>query len=273
MSTPSLPPYRPGLSVTVGIEQRRERFWYHFDNDSAFDTATLVPHFFEQHYSSAKTWFIASVTYPLGDIDASTEFSFSPEVTTFGSDIDTFFQPSGDVVTSGSRGNVFLRSMSITERLGLATWRGWTTGVTLVYRRSRATFPPDDRIITHTQPPSETREFTTARETTTSRNIESGVHAHARFRVRGNWHLTIRSDLLPLARAKLIVSLPDKYPGQDIVAEARAFSAELRTTVERRTTRTRAGVGVDLCGAKGYDRAASFGRRGVSVFLFFGVGG
>jgi len=264
--------YSPGAGLTFSIEQRHERYWYHFDNDSAFDTTALVPHYFEQHYDSARTWLLVSATYRLGEAAASTEIGFSPEITTFGSDIDTFLQPSGDVVTAGTRGDVFLRSFSISERLGLVTWRGWDTGVALGYRRSRARFAPGDRIITHSQPASETREFTTARETTVSRVIESGFTTSGRFAMPGGWRLTVRADLLPLTRAKLSVSLPDKYPGEDLSAEARALGANARVALERRG-RVNVGAAFDAGGAWSYRKTQSYGRRNFAFAVFAGIGG
>ena len=264
--------YTPGPGLTFSIEQRHERYWYHFDNDSAFDSAGLVPHYFEQHYDSGRTWLLLTAAYRLGEAAASTELGYSPEVTTFGSDIDTFFQPSGDVVTAGTRGHVFLQSFSITERLGLATWRGWETGVALGYRRSRARFPPDDRIITHSQPASETREFTSARETTISRVIESGFTTSGRFPIPGGWRLTVRADLLPLTRAKLTVSLPDKYPGEDVTAEAQSLAVNARVSFERRG-RVNIGAAFDAGGARGYKKTQAYGRRNFAVAAFVGVGG
>ena len=266
------PTYSPGPGLMFAIERRHERYWYHFDNDSAFDTTELVPHYFEQHYDAGRTWLVLTATYRLGEAAASTEIGYSPQVTTFGSDIDTFFQPSGDVVTAGSRGHVFLRSFSVSERLGLATWRGWETGVALGYRRSQAHFPPDDRIITHSQPPSETREFTTARESTVSRVIESGFTTSGRFAIPGGWRLTVRADLLPLTRAKLTVSLPDKYPGQDISAEAQALGVNARVSFERRG-RVNIGAAFDAGGAWGYKKTQSYERRNFAVAAFVGVGG
>ena len=266
------PTYSPGAGLTFSIEQRHERYWYHFDNDSAFDTTELVPHYFEQHYESGPAWLLLTATYRLGEAAASTEVGYSPEVTTFGSDIDTFFQQGGDVVTAGSRGDVFLQAFSVTERLGLVTWRGWETGVAIGYRRSRARFPPDDRIITHSQPPSETREFTTARETTVSRVIESGFTTSGRFAMSGGWRLTVRADLLPLTRAKLSISLPDKYPGEDISAEAQALDANVRVSFERRG-RVNVGAAIDAGGAWGYKKTQSYGRRNFAVAAFVGLGG
>lgn len=266
------PTYPPGAGLAFSIEQRHERYWYHFDNASAFDTAELVPHYFEQRYDSGRTWLLLTATYRLGEAAASTELGYSPEVTTFGSDIDTFLQPSGDVVTAGSRGDVFLKSFSIGERLGLVTWRGWETGVALGYRRSRARFPPGDRVITHSQPASETREFTTARETTVSRAIESGFTTTGRFAMPGGWRLTVRADLLPLTRAKLSVSLPDKYPGEDISAEAQALGVNARVSFERRG-RVNVGAAFDAGGAWSYRNTRAYGRRSFAVAAFLGVGG
>lgn len=271
-AAPVASPATPALTISLSVERRVEHYDYRFDHPSTFDTVALVPHFFEQHYDAGNTWLLVSASYRFLGAPASTEVGFTPRVTTFGSDIDTFFQPSGDVVTSGSRGDVRLRSFSVDQRFGLARWRDWTFGVALGYRRSRADFPPDDRIITHSIPPSETREFTTDRETTVSRVIASGLTARARWRTGARWQVTLDADVLPITRSRLVISLPDKYPGQDIVGDALAFGAKARVTVERRSGHLTAGVAVTTSGAWGYRSTAHYHQQGVGVAAFVGVG-
>ena len=49
--------------VEVGVGAVRDRFTYHFTDPSSFDTAVLVPHFFEQRYVADNVWVDAAVRY------------------------------------------------------------------------------------------------------------------------------------------------------------------------------------------------------------------
>ena len=48
------------LVLTARIERRDEHVRYHFTNDSTFDTAAFVPHFFDQTYDASNTWVVIS---------------------------------------------------------------------------------------------------------------------------------------------------------------------------------------------------------------------
>ena len=151
----STPPPDQWPAVAVRVERRTEQFDYHFDNPSNFEPGPLVPHFFEQHYESGNTWLFVQADYSIANTALTTEVGFTPRVTTFASDIDTVFQPSGDVITSGTRGDVRLRSVSIQQHIALLRWRRWRLGVVVGYRRSAVDYLPSDRIVTHSRPPSE----------------------------------------------------------------------------------------------------------------------
>lgn len=262
------PPAPPtGPTLTVGIEQRAEQYRYRFDHPSNFDTVDLVPHFFEQRYDAGNTWLLASATYRFLGARGVTEAGVTPTRTTAGSDIDTFFDPSGDVITSGTDGRVRLRSFSLDQRFGLVERSRWTIGVAVGYRRSRADFLPEDIYVTHTQPVSTARTFTTTRETTVSGVIQSGVTADARWGPIRGWHVALAAEGLPLTRARLVITLPDKYPAP-IVNDARAFAARGRVTVERPWSRLVVGAAVRASGAWGYRRTAGYHEDGAGVGVF-----
>ena len=52
-----------GPGIEIGVEARRDRLLYHFDNPSSADTSFLVPHFFEQSYVTDNLWLVAAVRY------------------------------------------------------------------------------------------------------------------------------------------------------------------------------------------------------------------
>lgn len=260
------PPPRP-ISVDAGIEWRADRYSYRADNPSTIDTPDLVPHFFTQHYRADAAWFTAAAHYTVLNGDADTRIAIAPAHRTVGSDIDTFFDPSGDVVTSGTDGPIDLRAFELSQRLALASWRGWQLGVTIDYRRSRADFRPDDIVVTHTMPASVTRTFTTDRETTISRVIESGVAAVRTHEV-GPWMIDVDAAVLPLSTAQLTIQLPDKYPGQDLIVGVHAISARGGVTVARRAGPIAIGVRASAAGSWSFGATPTYSDRGGGVMAF-----
>ena len=87
-------------TIEGGVTIERLVSEYRFENASSVDTASLVPHFFVQHYESTQPWLVARARYPVGGGMGETTGGYAPERLAFASDIDTFFQPGGDVVTS-----------------------------------------------------------------------------------------------------------------------------------------------------------------------------
>jgi hypothetical protein len=261
---------RPGISVRV--EARAERFTFHVENPSNFEPGPLVPHVFEQVYDSDNTWIIVTGHYRVFGGAASTELGLTPRVTRSGSDVDTFFQPSGEVITSGTRGEVRLRSLSILQRIEMSRWRAWTVGVTVGYRRSEMDFLPSDRIVTRSAPPSETREPVGGDETTWSHVVESGVTAAAPWGLGAGWRLLADVEALPLTRARLTISLPLKYPGELIRQDTFSFGARGRLAVERHAARVSLGAALTLGGAWGYRSRAEYQQRhlGADAFIRFG---
>lgn len=241
----------PAVEVTAGVE--RLRYDYRFENDSSFDTPFLVPHFFEQRYERTGTMLGIAARYRFLGRDMRTALAWSPEVTAFGSDFDTFFQPDGDVAASGTAGDVTLGSLGVEHSIALGAGRGAVLAAVFTWRRDRADFLPADRVVTHTHPPSETRELTTDRETTTSQVFEVGLEGRWAWIPRDSrWKVEMTGRAVPALRARLLVQLPDKYPDRDIVFSAAGWSARAGITASRRVGAVRAGI------TAGYDRAGSY---------------
>jgi hypothetical protein len=259
---------------TIATERRVERVRYHFDNPSNFDTVELVPHFYEQKYDADNLWMLLTAEYRFLGGRARTQAGLTPRVTTQGSDIDSFFQTSGDVVTSGTDGQVRLNAFSIDQRfrvayIGRVTAPQWKVDVVMAYRRAHASFLPADIIVTHSLPASTTATFTTDRESTVSRMLQSGVAIEREWWLPGDWSARLESDAMPITRARLTTSLPDKYD-YDVVSDAWAFGATARLTFERRWSAPLVtGVTISSGGAWGYRGSANFQDRlfGVSVFV------
>jgi len=263
------PPPLEERGVSVRLERRHERFDYRVETPSNFEPGPLVPHFFEQRYDADNTWILVRGVYRIAGSLSSTEVGFAPAVTTAGSDVDTFLQPSGEVITSGTRGQVRLQRLSIQQWFEMATWGPLRVGVTAVYRRSEMDFLPSDRIITRSLPPIETREPVGGDETTWSHVFATGIAASAPVVLGTHWRLAFDGEAMPVTRARLTISLPAKYPGEIIRQDTFGFGARGRVAVERQFRRVTAGAAVTIGGAWGYRSSADYGEQliGGDVFV------
>jgi hypothetical protein len=143
--------------------------------------------------------------------------------------------------------------------------------VVLGYRRTTADYLPSERIVTHSQPPSETREPVPGHETTWSRVIESGFFGQRSARLGRRQSLTLDLEVLPLTPSRLSISLPDKYPGQLIQWESLGLSTRGRLDVAHEFGRARLGLGLTVGLSRGYLRRASYREQamGLDVTLAF----
>jgi hypothetical protein len=215
---PESPP--DGVQVRAGYEVHRDHFRYTFENPSNIDTDFPVPHSFTQRYVADNQWIFGSARYAVRDDVMQTEFAITPERQTPGSDLDTFYDPNHDVVVSGTSGDVMLRSLRFAQwsegRLFGLPWR-----VGYLYRRDRSQYLPTDRIITHSNPQSEARSPTFGHETTISQVHEIPIQVSQAWNLSA-WRLVPKAEVSPLIFARLTTRLPDKYPGQSIIFDARS---------------------------------------------------
>ena len=214
------------VSFSVGYEQHRDRWRYEFENPSNFDTPFLVPHKFVQTYFGDNQWVVCAARYPLlGDM-METEFAVSPDRRTVASDFDTFFDPD-DVIVSGTDGAVSLHGWRFAQ---------WSEGrladlsirVGYVYRHDVTEFHHTERLVTHTNPPSTTRTPINTHETTFSRVHEIPIGVTGRKQLTIRWAIVAGADVSPLVLARLTTILPEKYPGQEILFQAKVGSLTTR---------------------------------------------
>ena len=262
---------RAPFEVSLGVEVRRDRYHYRFENPSSFDTTALVPHSFRQSYVADNRWLVVRARYRVGRQLWATEVAVTPERVTLGDDFDTFRQPNGDVVTSGTRGDVSLRSWRIAQRLVDAGSPRVRVLAGYVYRRDRARFHPADRVVTHTGPPAETRTFITTRETTISETHELRFGVDRTWRRAGGWELRAAAEGAPALVARLTTRLPDKYPGRDVVFVAFGGSAAWRLTAARAWRRWFVEASADGERAWSYVSGREFGRSGLGGLVRAGV--
>jgi hypothetical protein len=218
--------------VAVGIEARRDRFTYRFDNPSSIDTPFLVPHFFEQKYVADNVWLMASASYVAG-IRWETAAGVTPQRESTGDDYDTFFNPGGTVLVSGTTGGISIRSWQVSQR-GEVARRGAAallSGYRL--RLDRSDFHLGHKTVTRNGVVIEASDVTT-RETTSSQLHELLFGLTAAFDLDNRWRFSVDAEVSPVALGRLLVQLPDKYPGQDLVFLATVGTASSYATLTRR---------------------------------------
>jgi hypothetical protein len=260
------------ISVTAGATAAHERTRFRFETPSRFDTDALVPHVMEHKYEVPRAGIFVEAAYGPALRRSSTRVSFIPRRDTRGSDIDTFFQPSGDIATSGTDGPISYGGFAIDQRVPLKTLGEWHVGLDLGYRRDVAEFEDDFRVVTHTQPPSVTQTFITDEETTITQLLQVGATARHE-RVYENWRARLDLGVSPVIGSRLLIRLPQKYPGVDLIYSAVSFGTGASWTIER-AGRWRAGVTFSASGAWGYRKSSTFAahRLGVSFFVGSGAG-
>lgn len=210
-----------GSCFSVGVERTSESLKYHFDNPSRLDTPDTVPHFFEQTYDTDALWIVARASVRLFAMRVTSDAAFAPSRTRGADDFDTFFQPDGNVVVTGTTGNASLFSWRVNERVEVGRWRNVRYGVGYWYRRDRARFHEGEGVTTTTIPASVTHRAVTTRETAVS-NVHAVpwlVEGTTRIGARGV--LESRAQFSAVALARLTVDLPDKYPGRVLVFDAK----------------------------------------------------
>jgi hypothetical protein len=257
---------QPAMTASIVIEPARESLRYRFDNPSSFDTEHLVPHFFEQTYDTDNLWLGATLTYPMFGRSGESRLALTPQSTRRADDFDTFFQPDGNIVVTGTTGNASLRSFQITQRISTNEMWGANVGVTFGYRRDSARYHEGIGILTTTQPPSETRRVVTTRESVTSQLFDAGV-----FGARSWGSLRASTELVAVGVGRLAVELPDKYPGRTIVASGRYSSAMIEGAYTRAIGPVRSNFGISARASFPWSDSSAMYLRSVSLFLTLGL--
>lgn len=246
--------------ATVGVEYDRDRFTYHFTNPSSFDTSTLVPHFFEQRYDADNVWLIASARYGPGGARWETDGGITPSRASTADDYDTFFDPDGSTIVSGTTGPTAIQSWRVGQRGDV--WRASRTSISLGYRLrvDRSNFGVGHKTVVRNGVLVQAFDVGTP-ERTTSQMHE--IFAAVRFEhgVGGGWLASLDARGSPMTLARLTVDLPDKYPGQDLTFNATVAAATARLTMSRPSDRWPVTIGVDVGGTWSYSSDAALRRR------------
>jgi len=221
-----------GPRLLFGIEPRRDRFSYHFTNPSSFDTPALVPHFFEQRYVADNLWADVTLRY-LAGVRWKTVVGVTPRRASTGDDYDTFFEPDGSVVVAGTTGGVSIRSFEASQHAEVGRAGPVRLFAGYRFRLDRSDFALGHKTVSRNGSLVEALDVTT-RETTSSQIHEILFAATASRDVGSRWDVSIGGELAPTTLARLVVRLPDKYPGRDLVFAANVLAGSARLTATRR---------------------------------------
>jgi len=227
--------------IQIGVEAQRDRFTYHFENPSSANTEFLVPHFFEQSYKADNIWLVGRADYAAAGVKWTTSGGFAPSRDSSATDFDTFFNPDGTVIVSGTTGGASIGSWRVGQRAEIA--RRPSLGVFTGYRLrvDRSDFQVGHKTVTVNGVLVDALDVTT-RETTSSQLHEFLAGVTIPLPVGSRWALTIDAEAAPIALGRLAVQLPDKYPGQNL-----AFLSKLGTaTGQLRLARHAGGWGFAL---------------------------
>lgn len=241
--------------ISAGVEARRDRLEYHFDNPSSFDTPALVPHFFEQRYDADNVWLTVTARYGRTR-RFQTAFGIARPRGTIADDYDTFFDPGGTVWVSGTTGPADVKSISCEQWVSIARSRSDARryNVEIGYRLrvdafdfgvGHKTVTRDGRLVEVTD--------VTSRESTTSQLHQFLAAFDAGRDLPAGWRIAARGEVAPLALGRLSVRLPDKYPGQDLTFVANGFGTSGRIEAVRTIGAWRVGI------AAGVGRTWSYG--------------
>ncbi|MBW8861974.1 MAG: hypothetical protein JF601_06325 [Acidobacteria bacterium] len=217
------------LQISIAVEAERADRTYHFTNPSSFDAGPLVPHFFEQRYSLDNLWLAIDARYSAAGIRFTTTGGVALPRNLPAEDFDTFFNSDGSVVVSGTTGDARITSLRASQTAEVARVRGVSIAAGYRFRLDRADFGTGHKTITRNGVLVDASEIST-REHTASQLHEFLAAVSASGGIGRGWRLDVGGDVSPLTLARLLVQLPDKYPGQDLtfVAKALAASARLR---------------------------------------------
>jgi hypothetical protein len=262
------PAAAPGSSTSVGwavgLEYQHDRFEYHFENPSSFDTAELVPHAFDQRYDTDNVWLTGRLQFTLGTRPFETEGGLSTTATGAGRDYDTFYQPDGNIIVYGTTADTEARSWRVSQYVGLGSWRRLHWRAAYSYRRDCADFRPSYSTTVQTKPPSSTAVWNTSRETTVSEVHEIRLGAQRSFAPGRGWQFRLTADAAPATLARLTTILPDKYP-EPIVFIAKGLSMDVALHVTRQIGRWRAGTVMTYSRAWSYQQSAAYRRKTLSA--------
>ncbi len=177
-------------------------------------------------------------------------------------------------IVSGTTGGASIRSLRFSQQAEVGRLGAGTAGHVrfLVGYRFRL-----DRSIFHTGHKTVTRDGTLVEASdVTTREMTSGQeHAilggtAATWPLPGLWHLSASGEIAPVVLARLLVQLPDKYPGQDLVFIGKVAAGSARIRLTRKLHEWETAVLVDAGTTWSYTRTARLEHRTLGAQLSIG---
>jgi hypothetical protein len=210
-------------------------------------------------------WLIGSARYTAG-LKWQTAAGVTATRTSTGDDYDTFFDPNGTVIVSGTTGGISIHSWRAGQRAEIG--RAGLVTITAGYRLrvDISDFQLGHKTVARNGVVVQTFD-TTAPEHTSSQLHEvffGETWSHGLG--SSGWRASIDAEIAPAAIGRLLVQLPEKYPGQDLVFYATAAAGAAHVTL----TRSHVSVGVDLLHTWSYSSTASLARDAVALRVSFG---
>ena len=263
MSTPLF------AQVSVGLSLERERTDYHFDAPSSYDTSELVPHFFEQHYVLDNTWLEVAVAHRIL-VPGVTRVAATPVRQRLATDYDTFSNPGGDVVVSGTTGDARVHGVRVEHEIELGRSRGivWSGGYR--WRLDRATFLAGLRtdvkngvlLIAQT---------VTSPEFTNAQRHEVFFTGRIEHSLGQRWQVRLRSSAAPATLSRLAIRLPEKYPNQTLVYNAAGLTGLARLELAGHVSRIPVSLHLEGGRTWSYRSTARAERRALSAGISIGA--
>ncbi|MBI4486033.1 MAG: hypothetical protein HY655_08490, partial [Acidobacteria bacterium] len=199
-------------------------------------------------------WFVASARYAKG-VSWETSGGLTPQRLSTADDYDTFFNPDGTVMVSGTTGGASVRAFRFSQlaeagRIGpLRLVTGYR------FRLDRTVFHLGHKTVTRNAALVEALDVTT-RETTSSQQHAILARVEANSVLRDKWRLSIAGDLAPVALGRLLIQLPDKYPGRDLVYLAKVGTGSAQVMVARTFRQWTLAISADAGTTWSYRRTA-----------------
>ena len=218
-------------TILVGVDIRRDRIQYHFDNPSSADTPFLVPHFFEQTYDAGNVWLVATARYTAG-VRWETSAGVTPPRTTRADDFDTFVDPGDVVIVSGTTGDASSSAFLISQRADIGRAGPVHVSLGSRLRWDRFNFHAGHKTVSRSGVLVAATDVASP-EMTDSKVHELPVGFRAAAPFGGAWHLVVSGEISPITLARLSVQLPEKYPDQDLVFLAKVVAAAVRIALVR----------------------------------------
>jgi hypothetical protein len=227
-----------------------------------------VPHSFEQTYVLNDLWLTVTGRYRAG-VRWETIAGMTAEHQDRATDYDTFHDPSGTTWVTGTTGDARIRSYTFSQRADVARAGLFDIGIGYRWRLDTATFLPSHKTTTENGVIVFSQDITT-HEITSAQLHEIFLRASLEGNPRSRWLWTAAAEFTPAATGRLLIELPEKYPGVDSIFRGPALGAAGQATLTRTRTMWPVEFAIDARHTWNYRSSASIVRSSVSARVSLG---